>query len=782
MTKFGKELEADARPEWFVGDLYVSYHRLKGRLKEIIEAKRRPNASHLVQSLSTVFQSELDADIAKVLRFYKQRSQEIQQLLQQEKSRSAEVLGEVAGGRDAGGAWETAHPSTKLAGQLHERMQAVQDLTSEVMQLLRYISLNMAAIRKILKKYAKHSEPQQPAPGYLTLEVEHPYEDWHLVQGSFLPARMGDELAAMQQHEVLKEAGEELQHLYQRLSDARGDLAAWASMRLPSQGEHLLEAMEPLLGQLREARDRAERDAALVHPMPWVERLAGMYEPPPPDELATATTMGLVVNNLSTLLYMTNYTAVIPPVEELCVRVGVSTAMAGYIVGASDAAAIFASVGVSYWTNFSFKRPLLFSGAACLVGNLLYCLSYQWQSLGLLLLARLFNGIGSARSANRRYTADYVGKARRTMASAAFVGCSNMGQALGPFLSLPLAALPEGLTVLGGIAFNPITAVGWIMAAAWLLFFLLTLFGFEDPPRRRAPRDSPSDAVSSGDSLQQPLLNAPDGDSLLTAETGQVPMHQASTAGVGGDAAGSHADCAGQQQQQKQQQLRGEEIDTKPLGRESRESSGGAGASHAWRATIPATAACTACLFVQKAVQQSYLDGVPLFSSVLYGWRHSRAGLFLAVVGLAMVPVNLFVGLASSHISDRSMVVAALLATSAGLALLTQTTVAAAYYFVGGITLFVGTVILEGTATSLMSKVIHPRFASGTLNAGLLSTEAGTIGRFTGNALLSVTGRLAGVGDKQHLTVFAQALHSILAASSVAVLAYVAIVYRRLRG
>ncbi len=45
-----------------------------------------------------------------------------------------------------------------------------------------------------------------------------------------------------------------------------------------------------------------------------------------------------------------------------------------YIVGASDAAAIFASVGVSYWTNFSFKRPLLFSGAACLVGNLLYCL------------------------------------------------------------------------------------------------------------------------------------------------------------------------------------------------------------------------------------------------------------------------------------------------------------------------------------------------------------------------------------------------------------------------
>ena len=76
----------------------------------------------------------------------------------------------------------------------------------------------------------------------------------------------------------------------------------------------------------------------------------------------------------------------------------------------------------------------------------------------------------------------------------------------------------------------------------------------------------------------------------------------------------------------------------------------------------------------------------------------------------------------------------------------------------------------------------HHRLMQFVTPAGLLSTEAGTIGRFTGNALLSVTGRLAGVGDKQHLTVFAEALHSILAAGSVAVLAYVAVIYGRLRG
>ena len=63
------------------------------------------------------------------------------------------------------------------------------------------------------------------------------------------------------------------------------------------------------------------------------------------------------------------------------------------------------------------------------------------------------------------------------------MAASNLGQALGPFLSLPLAALPPGLS-LWGMSFNSITAIGWLMAACWAAFFLVTLFGFADPPRR----------------------------------------------------------------------------------------------------------------------------------------------------------------------------------------------------------------------------------------------------------------------------------------------------------
>lgn len=48
----------------------------------------------------------------------------------------------------------------------------------------------------------------------------------------------------------------------------------------------------------------------------------------------------------------------------------------------------------SVWTNSSFKAPLIASGIACLAGNFLYCLGYDFQSFWILLLARLITGFG----------------------------------------------------------------------------------------------------------------------------------------------------------------------------------------------------------------------------------------------------------------------------------------------------------------------------------------------------------------------------------------------------
>ena len=51
--------------------------------------------------------------------------------------------------------------------------------------------------------------------------------------------------------------------------------------------------------------------------------------------------------------------------------------------------------------------------------------------------------------------------------------------ALGPLLSLPLSYFPD--LKIAGLTVNYITAGGWIMNFAWLLFVLLAWFLLDEP-------------------------------------------------------------------------------------------------------------------------------------------------------------------------------------------------------------------------------------------------------------------------------------------------------------
>ena len=69
-------------------------------------------------------------------------------------------------------------PRSETGGSREEQLEvldrAVLDLqpcAEEVTHLLEFVSLNMAALRKILKKFKKHIEPLTPTPGFLAIEV-----------------------------------------------------------------------------------------------------------------------------------------------------------------------------------------------------------------------------------------------------------------------------------------------------------------------------------------------------------------------------------------------------------------------------------------------------------------------------------------------------------------------------------------------------------------------------------------------------------------------------------
>ena len=69
-----------------------------------------------------------------------------------------------------------------------------------------------------------------------------------------------------------------------------------------------VEEMAAVLEALAAARALAKRNAGLVVAQPtWTEKQAGIFEPPPADEEAVATTLGLLLNCINSGLYMANY-------------------------------------------------------------------------------------------------------------------------------------------------------------------------------------------------------------------------------------------------------------------------------------------------------------------------------------------------------------------------------------------------------------------------------------------------------------------------------------------
>ena len=90
------------------------------------------------------------------------------------------------------------------------------------------------------------------------------------------------------------------------------------------------------------------------------------------------------------------------------------------------------------------------------------------------------------------------------------------------------------------------------------------------------------------------------------------------------------------------------------------------------------------------------------------------------------------------------------------------------------------TVILEGTAMSLCSKVMHPDLASGTFNSGLLSTQAGTVGRLFGNFIEAAISKFTGDEQPQQLKRLGEVLFSFMGLLTAGSLAYTLVLWKRL--
>ncbi|WOK93582.1 hypothetical protein Cni_G02282 [Canna indica] len=315
---------------------------------------------------------------------------------------------------------------------------------------------------------------------------------------------------------------------------------------------------------------------------------------------------------------MVNTYIIVPTADDYSVSLGATTTVCGVVIGSMAVAQVFSSVYFSAWSNRSYFRPLVFSSTMLVLGNILYALAYNLDSLTILLIGRLLWWMGSARAVNRWYISDCVPLKIRMKASEGFVSASALGMACGPALI----------------------------------------------------------------------------DLLQTNFKVQLLIY-----------------------------------------------------------------------FMLKYAMEILLSESSVITSYYFGWSTSSVAMFLAIMGLTVLPVNAIVGTYISNMfEDRQILLGSDILVLARILLSFKFTSSymVPQYVCSAMITFVAAEVLEGAGVnlSLLSQVMSSRLARGTYNGRLLSTEAGTLARVVADGTITLAGYL-GESKLLNVTLFPSLLNCI---------------------
>ncbi|MBA0562844.1 hypothetical protein Golob_007865, partial [Gossypium lobatum] len=327
--------------------------------------------------------------------------------------------------------------------------------------------------------------------------------------------------------------------------------------------------------------------------------------------------MSLLLNLVNTFLYMVNTYIIVPTADDYSLSLGAAATVCGVVIGSMAVAQVFSSVYFSAWSNRSYLRPLVFSSIVLLIGNTLYALAYDLNSIVVLLVGRLFCGLGSARAVNRRYISDCVPHKLRMRASAGFVSASALGMACGP----ALACLFQTDFKIYKLTFNQETLPGWIMAISWLIYLLWLSISFREPPQEIKQDIIPQEA-RAGTVVNYAVENGITQPLLLSTELKQ---------GENGDQEyddGEEESC---------------EKTRKPV----------TSIVSAYRLLTPSVKVQLFVYFMLKYAMEILLAEASVITAYYFIWSTNSVAIFLACLGLTVLPVNIIVGTYISNMFEE---------------------------------------------------------------------------------------------------------------------------------
>ncbi|CAB4300238.1 unnamed protein product [Prunus armeniaca] len=390
---------------------------------------------------------------------------------------------------------------------------------------------------------------------------------------------------------------------------------------------------------------------------------------------------------------------------------GAAATVCGVVIGSMAVAQVFSSVYFSAWSNRSYMRPLVFSSIILLVGNTLYALAYDLNSISVLLIGRLFCGLGSARAVNRRYISDCVPLKLRMQASAGFVSAGALGMACGP----ALASLLQTNFKIYKLTFNEDTLPGWIMALAWLIYLLWLSISFKEPSRVTTENIVPRES-NSGKIVNISVENGPTQPLLSNSKAKQKD----------GD---GDTDCDDAEEDPVEIQ--------KPVN----------SIVSAYRLLTPSVKVQLYIYFMLKYAMEIVLAESSVITGYYFIWSTSSVAIFLACLGLTVLPVNVVVGSYISNMFEerwtfKQVLLASEILVCIGILLSFHVLIpySVPQYVSSALITFVSAEVLEGVNLSLLSRVMSSRLSRGTYNGGLLSTEAGTLARVIADGTITLAG------------------------------------------
>lgn len=655
---------ADQLEEW--REYYINYKMMKKKVKQYVQQTQTggKNREQVLKEFSRV----LDDQIEKIVLF----------LLQQQ--------GHLASRIEDLGEQRAALMEQSDISQICQLREAYREVGYDLVKLLRFLDINATGIRKILKKFDKRFG-YKFTDYYVSTRANHPYSQ---LQQIFKQVGVVAVVGALSRNLAY-------------LQDNRGSFSSIYDH--PS-----LTIKDPVIEQINHSVQK------LTHSTNFLQFL-GQHALIVAEDMHSGSDLvddqsyhflSLLLNLVNTFLYMVNTYIIVPTADDYSVSLGAAATVCGVIIGSMAVAQIFSSVYFSAWSNKSYFRPLVFSSIMLFLGNLLYALAYDLNSLTALIVGRLLCGLGSARAVNRRYISDCVPLKTRLQASAGFVSASALGMACGP----ALAGLLQTKFRIYGLTFNQNTLPGWVMCLAWLAYLFWLWISFKEP-----------DHIATDNSVN-------------TQSSGSA--HRVS---------GNLEDGLGQPLLLDAKERHDEDVEDNDDNEEDPEESHKPATSlaAAYRLLTPSVKVQLLIYFMLKFAMEILLSESSVVTTFYFNWTTSTVAIFLAVLGLTVLPVNVIVGSYVTNLfQDRQILVASEIMVLIGIVMSFCFTphYSVPQYVTSALITFVFAEVLEGVNLSLLSRVMSSRLSRGTYNGGLLSTEAGTLARVAADMTITAAGNL----------------------------------------